>query len=80
MTQQDYVKFLIFSHMCSCCLSGSGIPEMKCILSGVGLNQYLSMRTLIAKVIGLVAAMGSGVSVGKEGPFVHISCVLGMSL
>jgi len=29
---------------------GSGIPEMKTILRGVALKEYLTFRTLIAKV------------------------------
>jgi hypothetical protein len=37
---------------------------------------YLSLRTLLAKVLGLVLALGSGLPLGKEGPFVHISCCL----
>ncbi|CAG2117334.1 unnamed protein product [Medioppia subpectinata] len=30
---------------------GSGIPEMKTILRGVVLNEYLTFRTLVAKMI-----------------------------
>ena len=62
---------------------GSGIPEMKSILSG-GMTQqggsYLSVRTLTAKVLGLTLALGAGLPLGKEGPFVHISCCLVMTL
>jgi len=51
-----------------CCLSvaGSGIPEMKTILRGVALKEYLTFRTLIAKVVGLTATLGSGMPLGKE--------------
>lgn len=52
---------------------GSGIPELKSILAGVSIYRYLSVRTLIGKIIGLYAALAGGLSVGKEGPFVHIS-------
>ena len=31
-------------------------------------------RTLLVKVIGLMLVLGSGLPLGKEGPFVHISC------
>ncbi|XP_049954141.1 chloride channel protein 2 isoform X1 [Schistocerca serialis cubense] len=54
---------------------GSGIPEMKTILRGVALKEYLTFRTLIAKVIGLTATLGSGLPLGKEGPFVHIASI-----
>ncbi|CAH2248462.1 chloride channel 2 isoform X1 [Pelobates cultripes] len=52
---------------------GSGIPEMKTILRGVVLKEYLTLKTFIAKVIGLTCALGSGMPLGKEGPFVHIA-------
>ena len=46
--------------------SGSGIPEVKTMLRGVVMKEYLTFRTLVAKVIGLMAALGSGLPVGKE--------------
>ncbi|XP_043598754.1 chloride channel protein 2 isoform X4 [Bombus pyrosoma] len=55
---------------------GSGIPEMKTILRGVALKEYLTFRTLVAKVIGLTATLGSGLPLGKEGPFVHIASIV----
>ncbi|CAH1103822.1 unnamed protein product, partial [Psylliodes chrysocephalus] len=54
---------------------GSGIPEMKTILRGVTLKEYLTFRTLIAKAVGLTATLGSGMPLGKEGPFVHIASI-----
>lgn len=45
---------------------GSGIPELKTILRGVVLKEYLTMKAFIAKVIGLTASLGSGMPVGKE--------------
>ncbi|XP_041850602.1 chloride channel protein 2-like isoform X3 [Melanotaenia boesemani] len=52
---------------------GSGIPEMKTILRGVVLKEYLTFKTFVAKVVGLTCALGSGMPLGKEGPFVHIA-------
>ncbi|NXO66520.1 CLCN2 protein, partial [Phainopepla nitens] len=52
---------------------GSGIPEMKTILRGVVLKEYFTLKTFVAKVIGLTCALGSGMPLGKEGPFVHIA-------
>lgn len=48
---------------------------MKTILRGVALKEYLTFRTLVAKVIGLTATLGSGLPLGKEGPFVHIASI-----
>ncbi|KAF9227313.1 hypothetical protein BS17DRAFT_800360 [Gyrodon lividus] len=56
--------------------AGSGIPEIKTILSGFVIHGYLGARTLFTKSFGLALSVGSGLSLGKEGPFVHIaSCV-----
>lgn len=46
--------------------SGSGIPEVKVIIHGFQLKNYLSGKTLIAKMIGLTLTIGSGLPVGKE--------------
>ncbi|KAF5895850.1 chloride channel protein 1-like, partial [Clarias magur] len=54
---------------------GSGIPEMKTILRGVVLKEYLTCKSFAAKAVGLTAALGSGMPVGKEGPFVHIASI-----
>lgn len=51
---------------CHALLPGSGIPEMKTILRGVALKEYLTFRTLIAKIVGLTATLGSGMPLGKE--------------
>uniref|UniRef100_A0AC35TN88 Chloride channel protein n=1 Tax=Rhabditophanes sp. KR3021 TaxID=114890 RepID=A0AC35TN88_9BILA len=55
---------------------GSGIPEMKTILRGVVLKDFLTLRTLISKVVGLTLVLASGIPVGKMGPFVHISAII----
>lgn len=60
--------------------AGSGIPEMRSILGGFPFPNYLSKRTLLAKCVGLVFALGSGLSIGKEGPFVHLSCIIAHQL
>ena len=36
------------------CLPGSGIPEMKTILRGTVLSRYLSLKTMIAKVVRVI--------------------------
>ena len=45
---------------------------MKSILSGIVAPPYLSFSTLVAKDLGLLSALVGGLSIGKEGPFVHI--------
>ena len=60
--------------------AGSGIPQMKCVLAGVRIHDYLSLRTLIAKMISLILAQGGGLSVGKEGPFTHMACCVANQL
>ena len=49
---------------------------MKLILKGIALKEYLSFRTLISKIVGLMFASSSGLPIGKEGPFVHISSII----
>ncbi|NWI62964.1 CLCKB protein, partial [Todus mexicanus] len=56
---------------------GSGIPELKTILTGVVLEDYLAIQNFGAKVVGLTCtlACGSTVFLGKVGPFVHLSAM-----
>uniref|UniRef100_A0AC35U3H2 Chloride channel protein n=1 Tax=Rhabditophanes sp. KR3021 TaxID=114890 RepID=A0AC35U3H2_9BILA len=56
---------------------GSGIPEIKCILSGFVIRGYLGKWTFIIKSVGLMMASASGLSLGKEGPMVHLACCIG---
>ena len=56
--------------------SGSGIPELKAILSGYWLARYLSARAFISKLVGLNAALAAGLFIGREGPMVHLSAAL----
>lgn len=53
--------------------AGSGLPEMKTILSGVIKPVLLSYRLIMAKLIGVALAIIAGLSVGKEGPYVQVS-------
>ncbi|XP_011912915.1 PREDICTED: chloride channel protein 1 isoform X4 [Cercocebus atys] len=65
----------LFCHLISPQAVGSGIPEMKTILRGVVLKEYLTIKAFVAKVVALTAGLGSGIPVGKEGPFVHIASI-----
>ncbi|KLJ11523.1 chloride channel, other eukaryote [Blastomyces silverae] len=57
--------------------AGSGVAEVKVILSGFVLHGYLGFKTLVIKTLALVLAVASGLSVGKEGPYVHIAACIG---
>ncbi|NXQ25700.1 CLCKB protein, partial [Alaudala cheleensis] len=56
---------------------GSGIPELKTILMGVVLEDYLAIQNFGAKVVGLTCTLtcGSTVFLGKVGPYVHLSAM-----
>ncbi|GFQ92435.1 hypothetical protein TNCT_321231 [Trichonephila clavata] len=56
---------------------GSGVPEIKTILSGFIMRGYLGKWTLVIKSLGTMLAVSAGLSLGKEGPLVHIVCCLG---
>lgn len=51
--------------------------QIKTILSGFIIRGYLGKWTLIIKTITLVLAVSSGLSLGKEGPLVHVACCCG---
>ncbi|KAJ3288989.1 hypothetical protein HDU79_004407 [Rhizoclosmatium sp. JEL0117] len=57
--------------------AGEGIPEIKTILGGFVIKKFLGVWTLIIKIIGVTLSVGSGLSLGKEGPLVHIACCIG---
>lgn len=56
--------------------AGSGVPEIKTVLSGVVIRGYLNSWAFVTKVIGLAFSVSSGLNLGKEGPFVHLVSVL----
>ncbi|KAL1236803.1 Chloride channel protein [Trichinella spiralis] len=67
---------MIISQKISPYAAGSGISEIKTILRGVVLKEYLTLKTLISKLIGLTIVLPSGLPIGKEGPFVHIGGII----
>lgn len=67
---------LFFTHYISPNAVGSGIPEVKCILSGVTLDKFLTFKAMVAKMLGLLCGFIAGLVLGQEGPTVHIaSCI-----
>lgn len=57
--------------------AGSGVAEVRVILSGFVLHGFLGFKTLIVKSAGLILSVASGLSLGKEGPYVHIATCVG---
>ena len=57
--------------------AGSGIPELKAYLNGVHVPGLLTIRTFLAKSIGVSFAIASGLFAGKEGPFIHVGAAIG---
>ena len=53
---------------------GSGIPEIKTILSGFVIRGYLGKWTFLIKSVAIILAVAAGLSLGKEGPMVHMAC------
>ncbi|EAQ89034.1 hypothetical protein CHGG_05653 [Chaetomium globosum CBS 148.51] len=54
-----------------------GVAEVRVILSGFVLHGFLGLKTLIIKTLGLILSVASGLSLGKEGPYVHIATCVG---
>lgn len=57
--------------------AGSGVAEVKVILSGFVVHGYLGVQTLVVKTLALILSIASGLSLGKEGPYVHIATCVG---
>lgn len=55
---------------------GSGIPEIKVVLSGNPMYQFYNFNALFGKIIGLIAGTCGGLTIGRAGPYVHISCII----
>lgn len=69
------VAFIFVLKMSPHYAAGSGIPEMKCVLGGVLMPQMLNWKTLAGKMCGLIFSLASGISIGRLGPFIHMSCI-----
>ena len=57
---------MIIVRLLSPLAAGSGVSEMKVILRGVVLKEYLSFPTLVAKVLSLPLVIASGLPLGKD--------------
>lgn len=59
-------------HAYSPSAKGSGIPEVKACISGFDLPKAFTAKCLLIKALGLSMAVGAGLSLGKEGPLIHV--------
>jgi len=66
----------VLTHLLCPGAAGSGVPEIKTMLSGVVKPSLLTVHALTAKFVGLVLSLAGGLSVGQEGPNVHVACAL----
>ncbi|KAL8756647.1 MAG: hypothetical protein Q9184_004430 [Pyrenodesmia sp. 2 TL-2023] len=57
--------------------AGSGVAEVKVILSGFVVHGYLGVKTLVVKTLAVILSLAAGLSLGKEGPYVHIATCVG---
>eukprot|EP00438_Fugacium_kawagutii_P012798 Skav211678 [mRNA] locus=scaffold216:291086:307815:- [translate_table: standard] len=56
---------------------GSGFPEMKAMLFGKVLFNFLTFRVLVSKALALALGVGAGLPLGsKEGPNVHLAACI----
>ncbi|MBD2194808.1 MULTISPECIES: chloride channel protein [Calothrix] len=58
--------------------SGSGIPQVKATLANVPMT--LSWRVAAVKLISAIIALGSGMTLGRQGPTVHVGAGLAAGL
>jgi chloride channel 7 len=56
---------------------GSGVAETMGILNGVNYPDFITIKALIVKFFGVALAVSAGLSVGKEGPLVHMGAIVG---
>ena len=56
---------------------GSGVAECMGMLNGIQYPGYVSIRTFIVKLLGVSFAVSAGLCGGKEGPLVHMGCIIG---
>lgn len=64
------------SYLISTESEGSGIPEIKTILSGITIYRYLSTEALTGKIISTILSLVGGASLGRVGPYIHISACI----
>eukprot|EP00047_Mylnosiga_fluctuans_P023816 m.146572 g.146572 ORF g.146572 m.146572 type:complete len:848 (+) comp9698_c0_seq1:187-2730(+) len=57
--------------------AGGGVAEVISFLNGARPRNLLAYSTFICKAIGITLAVGAGVFLGPEGPFIHLGSIAG---
>jgi H+/Cl- antiporter ClcA len=60
--------------------AGSGVPDVMAYLNGIMFPKIFNLRNLVTKSISCILAVNSGLSVGAEGPLIHIGSLIGAGL
>ena len=60
--------------------AGSGLPEVKAYLNGVrSMQRIANWSMLVVKILGTILSVSCLLSVGQEGPLLHIGAIIGAS-
>jgi len=60
--------------------AGAGVAEVTAYLNGCFIPKILNIKTFYVKFLSAVAAVGSGLPVGPEGPMIHIGAIIASGL
>ena len=60
--------------------AGSGVAECMGYLNGVVYPDYISLKALLVKFLGVGFAVSAGFTGGKEGPLIHMGSIVGYAV
>lgn len=94
MWDKYYAPWLIFGCLSGCSgliaslmttyygpgASGSGVAEFIGYLNGVNNDNFITINSLVTKIVGVPLSVSGKLCVGKEGPLAHIGAVVGIGV